>query len=60
MGITSGGETQVLTSFGPLKAKDLSTKKGLEKNAPFLELKEDHGQFGPIPHGQYQRCLEIR
>lgn len=38
LGITTGGKTQVLTSFGPLKAKDLSSKKGLEKNAPFLEL----------------------
>ncbi len=38
LGVTSGGKTQVLTSFGPLKAKDLSVNRGLEKNAPFLEL----------------------
>jgi len=38
IGVIKGGETEVLTSFGPLEIEDVSTKNGLSSKAPFLEL----------------------
>ncbi len=38
LGITVAGTTEVLTSFGPLRSRDISSRKGLDKGAPFLEL----------------------
>tara|TARA_B100001113_G_scaffold101593_1_gene82177 strand:- start:12241 stop:14220 length:1980 start_codon:yes stop_codon:yes gene_type:complete len=38
IGITAGGRTEVLTSFGPLEIGDFSNKEGLNSKAPFLEL----------------------
>ncbi|MDP6212126.1 MAG: hypothetical protein QGF32_01020 [Candidatus Thalassarchaeaceae archaeon] len=38
IGITVGEETDVMTSFGPLLVDDISPGRGLESDAPFLEL----------------------
>ena len=38
LGISVGGKTEVLTSFGPLRSSDISPGEGLDKRAPFLEL----------------------
>ena len=38
IGITAGGETDVLTSFGPLLVDDIAPGRGLASDAPFLEL----------------------
>ena len=38
IGVTVGGETDVLTSFGPLLVDDITTGRGLASDAPFLEL----------------------
>ncbi len=38
LGITVGGTTEVLTSFGPLTTSDISPDRGLSPEAPFLEL----------------------
>ena len=38
IGITVGEETDVMTSFGPLLVEDISPGRGLESDAPFLEL----------------------
>ena len=38
IGVTVGEETDVLTSFGPLQIKDLSSGNGLVSDAPFFEL----------------------
>jgi len=38
LGVVVGGETEVLTSFGPLRNSDLVEKRGVGKEAPFIEL----------------------
>ena len=38
LGVTVGGSTEVLTSFGPLTTSDISVGRGLASGAPFLEL----------------------
>ena len=38
LGVTVGGATEVLTSFGPLTTEDLVAGKGLSARSPFLEL----------------------
>lgn len=38
LGVTVAGETEVLTSFGPLQSSDIAPGKGLDKSAPFIEL----------------------
>ena len=67
LGITVGGTTEVLTSFGPLGSRDLSRRRGLDKGAPFLEL--ERGPWSvwtdtswavpkmPLDEGQRSRIL---
>ena len=38
LGLTVGGSTEMMTSFGPLGFNDVSPKSGLDNRAPFLEL----------------------
>jgi hypothetical protein len=38
LGLTVGGSTEMMTSFGPLGFNDVSPKSGLDSRAPFLEL----------------------
>ena len=38
IGLTIGGSTDMMTSFGPLEIQDLSTSSGLDNKAPFLEM----------------------
>jgi len=38
IGLTIGGSTEMMTSFGPLEIQDLSTSIGLDNKAPFLEM----------------------
>ena len=38
LGLTVGGSTEMMTSFGPLGFNDVSPKSGLDRRAPFLEL----------------------
>jgi len=38
VGLTIGGSTEVMTSFGPLEIHDLSASTGLDSKAPFLEM----------------------
>ena len=38
IGLTIGGSTEMMTSFGPLEIQDLSTSLGLDNKAPFLEM----------------------
>ena len=38
IGLTIGGSTDMMTSFGPLEIQDLSTSSGLDSQAPFLEM----------------------
>ena len=38
LGVVVGGETEVLTSFGPLRNSDLVEKRGVGKESPFIEL----------------------
>ncbi len=38
IGVTVGGTTEVLTSFGPLTTRDFSLDRGLASSSPFLEL----------------------
>ena len=38
IGLTIGGSTEVMTSFGPLEVQDLSVSTGLDSKAPFLEM----------------------
>ena len=38
IGLTIGGSTEMMTSFGPLEVQDLSVSTGLDSKAPFLEM----------------------
>ena len=38
IGLTIGGSTEMMTSFGPLEVQDLSVSMGLDSKAPFLEM----------------------
>ena len=38
LGLTVGGSTEMMTSFGPLGFNEVSPKSGLDSGAPFLEL----------------------
>jgi len=38
IGIEVGGKTEMMTSFGPLRADDISTKTGLDSSSPFIEM----------------------
>ena len=38
IGIEVGGKTEMMTSFGPLRADDLSAKTGLDNSSPFIEM----------------------
>ena len=38
IGLTISGRTEMMTSFGPLEAQDLSARVGLDNKAPFLEM----------------------
>ena len=38
IGIEVGGKTEMMTSFGPLRADDISTKSGLDNSSPFIEM----------------------
>jgi len=38
IGLTIGGRTEMMTSFGPLELQDLSARVGLDSKAPFLEM----------------------
>ena len=38
LGVIVGGSTEVLTSFGPLRNSDLVEKRGVARDAPFIEL----------------------
>ena len=38
IGIEVGGKTEMMTSFGPLRADDISIKTGLDSSSPFTEM----------------------
>ena len=38
IGVEVGGKTEMMTSFGPLQAEDISTKSGLDSSSPFIEM----------------------
>ena len=38
IGIEVGGRTEMMTSFGPLRADDISIKTGLDSSSPFTEM----------------------
>ncbi|MEC9001468.1 MAG: hypothetical protein VX779_02825 [Candidatus Thermoplasmatota archaeon] len=38
IGIEVGGKTEMMTSFGPLRGDDISTKTGLDSSSPFIEM----------------------
>ena len=38
IGIEVGGKTEMMTSFGPLRGEDISTKTGLDSSSPFIEM----------------------
>ena len=42
LGITSGGSTDMMTSFGPLGVDQLLPDTGVSKTSPFLELERGH------------------
>jgi len=38
IGVEVGGKTEMMTSFGPLRSDDISTKTGLDNSSPFIEM----------------------
>ena len=38
IGVEVGGKTEMMMSFGPLQADDLSIKTGLDSSSPFIEM----------------------
>ena len=38
IGVEVGGKTEMMTSFGPLRTDDISTKTGLDNSSPFIEM----------------------
>ena len=68
LGITTGGSTQTMNSFGPLEATEISTQSGLKTKAPSMKLTRPswtvwtRGTWAVprMPRDQYERRRVIR